>query len=143
MTTTLKLVLHPNEERAEILLPVKINRELYSFTRKKEAKGKERFLVNHLEATVGIRKVEVQGERISIDVQPAFNPSEWFPGALVACKKFFPKENSFEVILDDRRWLKAPVYKGEDDWTPAVPGVKMPDGETDLGIGAYTVFKAA
>lgn len=139
MTTTIKLVLHPNTERADVLFPVKINKEQYAFNRKQKPKGKEEILLNRLSAVVGIYKAEIAGERINLELQPMFQPLEWFPAALAACKKFFPRGEAFEVMVDDRRWLEEPVY-GKEDWDPIANGVRIPAGSVDLGVGAYTVF---
>jgi len=139
MTTTIKLVLHPNTERADVLFPVKINEERYSFNRKTEPKGKEKTLLRRLSTIVGVYKAEIAGERIDFELQPMFQPSEWFPAVLAACKKFFPRDETFEIMVDDRRWLEDPVYS-EDGWDTISDGVRVPKGSVDLGIGAYTVF---
>ena len=139
MTTTIKLVLHPNTEQADVLFPVKINKERYTFNRKTEPKGKEKTLLRRLNAVVGVYEAEIAGERINLELQPMFQPSEWFPAVLAACKKFFPRGETFEIMVDDRRWLEEPIHT-EDGWDLISKGVRIPRGAAELGIVAYTVF---
>jgi len=136
--SVLKLVLYPNTERASLIFPKKINKEAYSFNRKKEAKGKEKTLINRLSAIVGIDTVRIGGEEVSLEIRPATNPHEWFPAALTAASKFVGEE--LKVVLEDERWVEWPESGGgEDDWLPRKDGIRMSPGAAKLGV-PYTPF---
>ena len=130
--TVLKLVLHPNTERADIMVHTKVNKERYCFTRDKQPKGREALLIRRLQAIVGIHKVEIGGEKLSLGIQAMTNPKEWLPQAMAVIKKYYGADYNPTVLLDDRREYEDDRTEYDEDGWRSRAGRRIQNA--DIGV---------
>ena len=141
LKSRLILILHPNTERAEVVLnDRKFNEEQYHFTRKSEPVEEEALLLAELNSVIGVKKAEASKNSISLEISPCMYPEEWFPSVLRAVLKWGGKGYRPSVEVDDRRYKSGQEPEYDHDGWVTIEGVKQEKGAVNIGV-EYSAFE--
>lgn len=128
------VILHPNTERADIVLTDRFfNKEEYSFSRKKAPTGNEERLLKRLGNLWGIKEAKTSKQELSLELIPGFEPKEWVGNVIELVKEFGGEDYNPEICVQNRRWAIRPetVYDNDGWGREIAPGVR----ETGIDVG--------
>lgn len=139
MTSRLTIILHPNTERACIVVSDKrFNDEQYNFSRKKEAVGHEERMLKRANKVIGVSSAKASKSELTLDLESCTLPSDWVPSIVEIVREYCGPDWNPTVFLDDRRWKVKPLYN-KQGYTE-VAGIRFKKGSAMIGV-EYTPWE--
>jgi hypothetical protein len=135
-TSRLTIILHPNPSRVDIVLNDRLfNTEKYSFSRKNEAVGREKELLDYCETCiVGVDRATANKNTLKLEISDGVLLKEFLPQVIVAIKRWGSSVERYEpeIFVDNRRWEESPVYNS-DGWIIR-KGIQQSPGQINIGF---------
>lgn len=136
ITPRLTIILHPNTSRIDIVLnDRKFNNERYYHSRKNEAVGYEKVLLDYCNLYVnGIKNASTGKNVMHLEICDGMLLKEIIPEIIVAIKHWGSSVEPYnpEIYLENRRYEVAPEY--HEDGYPIHPGVREHATKPDIGV---------